>query len=123
MENKIEIGEYIRSKEGFIGKVEDIIWDKQEEMNYYICEKDNVMAANYRYNILNHSKNIIELIEKGDYVNGDEVLDKYLFNGEKPVLETSGDGINCKCLCNSDIKSIVTREQFNSAKYIIPEEK
>ena len=62
------------------------------------------------------SENIIDLIEVGDYVNGYEVLDKYLFNGEKPVLETNGEETNCKCLCNSDIKSIVTKEQFEEMK-------
>lgn len=56
-------------------------------------------------------------IEIGEYVNGDEVLDKYLFAGETPVLETSGNSINCKCLCNDDIKSIVTKEIFERESY------
>ncbi len=60
---EIKVGEYVRSKDGFIGKVEKIIYDKQEKQRYYCCEKNNVMASNYRENIVKHSHNIIDLIE------------------------------------------------------------
>ena len=56
-------------------------------MQQYIeCEKSLCLKEH----IVKHFKNIIDLIEEGDYVNGYEVLDKYLFNGEMPVLETKG---------------------------------
>ena len=65
---KIEVGEWIRSKDGFIGKVQKINYDNMEKSNYYICEKDNVMASNYLENIAKHSKQLIDLIEVGDIV-------------------------------------------------------
>ena len=70
MEEEIEVGEWIRSKDGFIGKVQKINYDNMEKSNYYICEKDNVMASNYLENIAKHSKQLIDLIEVGDFVNG-----------------------------------------------------
>ena len=113
----IEVGEWIRNKEGYIGKVEKINYDKQESQNYYICEKHNIMASSYKDKIINHSKNIIDLIEVGDYYNGIQVVHK-LKNGK---IQLS----NGYLLSNEDIKkgdNLVTKEQFNSVKYVIQEE-
>ena len=118
MEDKIEVGEFVRSKDGYIGKVELIIEDEQERQNYYICEKDNVMASNYRDNIVKHSKNIIDLIEVGDYVN------------EYPVRIVMGKKCNFdlnemnwvdleNVFLDGLIQDIVTKEQFDSIKYEI----
>ena len=71
--------------------------------------------------VLKHSKNIIDLIEVGDIVNGEKVTDKYLFNGEKLILETTADYKNVKCLCNGDIKTILTHEQYENNSYKIGE--
>ncbi len=65
----------------------------------------------------NFSDNIIDLVEFGDFVNGYRVADKYLFAGEKPVLETEGNDTNCKCLCEKDIKTILTKEQYMANCY------
>lgn len=63
-------------------------------------------------NIVKHSKQLIDLVECGDFINGYRVTDKYLFAGEKPVLETEGNDTNCKCLCEKDIKIILTKESY-----------
>lgn len=114
---EIEVGDWIRSKDGFIGKVQKISYDNMEKSNYYICEKDNVMASNYLENIAKHSKIISEIVEVGDYVNGKLIhkIDKgtnycYLYYG------------NCKTFVNYQIKSIVTHEQFASIEYKVEEE-
>ena len=121
--DKIEVGEYVINKNRMIlGQVIEI------KSNTELIIK-TLLQKDFRFeipiainNIRKHSKNKTDLVEVGDYVNGDEVVDKYLFNGEKPVLETTGDYTNAKCLCNSDIKSIVTKEQFESVKYNFEEE-
>ena len=72
--------------------------------------------------IVNHSKNIIDLIEVDDYVNGKRVFATYNRindNEEKVVLaenydEWTDDGI----IANKDIKSIVTKEQYKSVEYV-----
>lgn len=72
----------------------------------------------FRDYIKNHSKNIIDLIEVGDYVNGDrmDIVDKdenghvyYLQNIELPSV--------------NKIETIVTKEQFAQAEYKIEEDK
>ena len=129
MEDKIEAGEYIRSKDGYIGRVELIIEDEQERQNYYICEKDNVMASNYKDNIVKHSKNIIDLIEVEDYVNGVLVIsvedvDKNSYCIPRRIILCNRDR-GCTLpplkIYEKDIKSIVTKEQFSDIEYKVGE--
>lgn len=61
-------------------------------------------------------------LKVGDFVNENEVIDKYLFNGEIPVLETTGDETNAKCMCEGDIKTILTHEQYERNCYRLEEE-
>ena len=118
MEDKIEVGEWIRSKDGFIGKVQKINYDNMEKSNYYICEKDNVMASNYLENIVKHSKQLIYLIEVGDIVK-----DKY---NKYEVAFVKNDKIYCNdynlddsliTLREQDIKAILTKEQMEANCY------
>ena len=69
--------------------------------------------------IKNHNKNIIDLIEVGDYVNGYYVglIDVDNFDEEatnKKYLLCGGTAI-----FEEDIKSIVTKEQYKSIEYIL----
>ena len=118
MEEEIEVGEWIRSKNGFIGKVQKINYDNMEKSNYYICEKDNVMSSNYLENIVKHSKQLIYLIEVGDIVK-----DKY---NKYEVAFVKNDKIYCNdynlddsliTLREQDIKAILTKEQFAANCY------
>ena len=113
----IEIGDWIRSKDGFIGKVRKISYDNMEKSNYYICEKDNVMASNYLENIAKHSKNIIDLIEVGDYVNGYKVikLKDGFANGTMEIVLSNNTIIYRHH--SEDIKTILTKEQFETNCY------
>ena len=123
---EIEIGDWIRSKDGFIGKVRRITYDNMEKSNYYICEKDNVMASNYLENIAKHSKNIIDLIEVGDYVNGKKVKQIAMFEGfpdyPKLIFTDKKYLIPGETIENKDIKTIVTHEQFESIEYKVEED-
>ena len=118
----IGIGEWVRLKDGRIRIFKE-----------YINEIDVVLSRPYNtaktIDIVKHSKNIIDLIEVGDYVNGSEVIIVYGY--DEDGNDKDGLGI-CKVdddyayytyLEDINIKSIVTKEQFNSAKYVIPEEK
>lgn len=105
---EIEVGEYCRTKEGYIGKylkdglVHKTVVLQDNELIWTTLEKD----------IAKHSPNIIDLIEVGDIIvemkakilriiriNNIEMLDRFR-NGDK-------------------IYSIVTFEQFSSLEYII----
>ena len=56
----IEVGEYVRSKSGKI----DIFKEKDENYMFARCEKNTYWILD----IINHSKNIIDLIEVGDII-------------------------------------------------------
>jgi hypothetical protein len=75
----IEVGEYIRTKEGKIGKIINItISDKG--IKFYSIKWDIIK---YR-DIKTHSKNIIDLIEVDDIVNGCRVMSVlYYLKGKK----------------------------------------
>ena len=107
----IEVGDYVRSRNGSIGKVTKIEDDK------YLYENKELIT--FIGNVVKHSKNIIDLIEVGDFVNGNIVTDKYLFAGEMPVVETSGVETNAKCLCEKDIQLILTHEQYMQNCYTV----
>lgn len=113
----IEVGDYIKTPYHKIEKIEKI---KQEDG--WICVTTDKNAYELEWleeNKVKHSKNIIDLIDIGDYVNGNEVLDKYLLNGEIPVLETTGDETNAKCMCEGDIRIVLTKEQYVQNCYTV----
>lgn len=113
----LKIGEYTRIN-GKIGKVKDIVLNgnNYEDSGIYLENEKFTLGKEEIYK-LKSSYNIIDLIEVGDFVNENEVIDKYLFNGEIPVLETTGDETNAKCMCEGDIKTILTHEQYERNCY------
>ena len=70
--------------------------------------------------ILKHSKNIIDLIEKDDYINGEKVIDifnpEFLSLGELPYVRTQNNKYE-----EQDIKTILTKEQMENNCYRIEE--
>lgn len=74
-------------------------------------------------NNVKHSKNIIDLIEVGDYVNGQEVVTVYGYDedgndrDDKGIIEVDDDYAYGVYLEDINIVSIVTKEQFASMEY------
>ena len=117
---KLEVGMYVRTKDGNIFKIIGGNVDNWEiDIDYSKLEQteENWLEL-YRYNdnysffndkdIIKVSNNIIDLIEVGDYVNG------------FPVMHKENDILKCGLLVQfkeNEIKSIVTKEQFESMKY------
>lgn len=110
---ELKVGMYIRSKDKrggqFIRKIVDL--PKDTRCGSIIVDKDihNVEWVSMK-NVLNVSDNIIDLIEVGDYVNGYRVT--YVYPNLIKVDSTDIWEIH-----PHDIKSIVTKEMFNSVKY------
>ena len=123
---ELNIGDYVRTKWG-IAKIigiscgEDLWFDNdnifdEDEKEIFRYNKPSMYSNWADNNIIKSSTNIIDLIEVGDYVNGIKVN-----NVDNSILifyDSDGDWY----ITNSkDIKSIVTKEQFESMEYKIGE--
>ena len=103
----MNVGDYVRTDDGLIGKIIGFKGD--------MVETDNKRLITYKSD---HSgckikERPIDLIEVGDYVNRhrvSNVFDEY--------ITTEDDQIT---IDKEDIKSIVTKEQFESMEYKVGE--
>lgn len=92
------------------------------EIDKKVLDLDNKDCTTEKYIIGEPSHNIIDLIEVGDYVNGYKVveIDEYgpISSPKQKYLK-----VDCSKLFNAlyieNIKSIVTKEQFESMEYKI----
>ena len=107
----IEVGEWIRDKEGNITKVLNIL-SLFKDVYLYLGEDGYQYSDNAIYN---HSKNIIDLIEVGDYVNGEKVV--IITNDKHLLLDRDVDVLDKY----RTIKSIVTKEMYKSIEYRVGE--
>lgn len=111
--DNIEVGEYIRTKEGIIGKLENINEFRPPENKYAVeINEELYFIGDKQLEGTKHSKNIIDLIEVGDYVNGEKVIGV----SQEPKY-INFDTITIFDYKQEDIKSIVTKEQFKEMEY------
>lgn len=123
---KLEVGQFVRTKDGIIDKV---IIDYNGHCANPNCEYKHISCAKNYYDedkIVKASYNIIDILEVGDYVNGMEVT---------RISGTRYDKNDLHCYCEhngnenwqqvmipvKNIKSIVTKEQFEEMSYKIKE--
>lgn len=144
--DKIEVGEYVRTKNGLIGKVNkiepkgsgtrfageylsDTIIQFNDGKVYERRVKDNY--------IVNHNKNIIDLIEIGDII---EAVTEEDFEGEYTdklevaavgITDGQGNKLNEIGICGEhgiefvdlkDIRKILTHEQYERDCFVVEEE-
>lgn len=121
---EIKINDYVRTKQGTISKITEIaVGIKDVKDTLYFTEKYEYYHCN---DIVKHSKNIIDLIEEGDFINGMQVDE---FDDEEgtvlgiPVYE---DGLfntlNFYVPIESiNIKTILTKEKFESECFKVEE--
>ena len=121
---ELKVGNYIRTKDKkgvqYIRKIIDL--PKDTRYGSIVVDKDihNVKWVSKK-NVLKVSENIINLIQSGDYVNGEFVVqvsnDKgWVFTQPTYFDEHRGEERHY-CYNSYEIKSVVTKEQFNSVKY------
>ena len=114
---KIEVGDYVRTNDGIIGK---LLFIMNEEYGIKFGNNDTCVWKTFRESIVKHSKNIIDLIEVGDYVTiilneSTNETTKFCFESQKQI------DILKESECHP-IKSIVTKEMFASMEYKVGEE-
>lgn len=127
---EIEIGEYGRTEFG-IGKIKKITIEPEVDIGIGIMPEVKALWINeHEYfeekDITNHSKNIIDLIEVGDYVNGHLVVEisKNAYNQKIVITEVDGkDGAIRHHYLERNIKNVVTHEQMQSIEYKVEEGK
>lgn len=120
---KIKVGMYIRTEKG-IAKIINIFPDGSEPYSEAKYETDTYLEIYYdsqyvsEYDIIKASFDIINLIEYNDYVNGERIVDvipvevcgdelldnQHIFTADGEIYE-------------NEIKSIVTKEQFEQMSY------
>lgn len=120
---EIKVGEYVRTIDGYIRKVEQV---NRKGSYDGLCHGAYNVDIPYKYSqgisakkIKSHSPNIIDLIEQGDYVNGDKVVDRD--NNSILTLTDSGQTCYRSIFEDKDIKSIITKEQIKQIEYRIKE--
>lgn len=116
---KLEIGQFARLKSGYsdelgIGKIDFVA-----NCGVATIDFKNKKLGVFTENIIKASYNIIDLIEVGDYVNGFEVLriDKECDLYPKTLKCQYPNNTDYFDIFNEDIKSIVTKEQFEQMAY------
>lgn len=103
----MKVGDYVRTKTGHIFKITGSDIEFATEL-----KSDGELPFDAKI----ISQNIIDLIEVGDYVNGEKVKSVPL---TKCVNGCKKDTFRIANCIDEDIKSIVTKEQFESVEYKI----
>lgn len=106
----MKVGDYVRTDDYGIRKISGFISDLEND--YIECNDENNRIIINKKSIIKSSPNIIDLIEVGDYVNG------------CPVLHKEENEVVCGLLLRykeKDIKSIVTKQEFESMEYKVGE--
>ena len=110
---KLEVGQFARLKSGYIVKVLNVKDDWIETDTKFITRtfpKDFVKA----------SYNIIDILEKGDYVNGYPIYEivEYEDDTRAIVIDDDNKSIIWK---KQDIKSVIAHEQMEQMAYKVGE--
>ncbi len=121
MENEIKVGEYVRYKDGDIIRIfqkidrEYVIKDNKDRI-YTLPE-----SAVYK-DMVKHSRNLIDLIQCGDYVNGHKILE-IKRNAESGLRYLYYDYVPIKYYVErtDKIESIATKEMMESISYKVKE--
>ena len=101
--DEISIGEYVRTDKGIITKAQEHFIDG-------LLNGKSIFGK-----AVKHSKNIIDLIQEGDYVNGVRILDitgDYIHTAEWDC---------CRERLRKKLKSIITKEQIKQIEFRIKE--
>lgn len=116
---EIEVGEYVRIKNKGIKRIDRIDNNKTVNKYLYFTGIEDFEGKEYKIikktEIVKHSKQSIELIKAGDFVNGyrvDEV--RITCFGNSIFLNDYGIELQ-----ERDIKTILTKEQMEANQYVV----
>ena len=129
---EIEIGDYVRTKDGYIAKAVE-----RDTTNWLYFDNSIMELGDDKFSNLNeleqkerviaHSKNIIDLLEEGDFVNGMMIeefadYDEGIYLGVPIYTDALMDTIEeVRPLDSIEIKTILTKEQYMNNCYVVEE--
>ena len=126
--DKIEPNEYVRTIRGEIGTFER--YSLRKETSIYKSSFDHFIKLQGRKThlqcdkpyIVKHSKNIIDLIEKDDFINGHRVVNEIYGEDDNDLyFEIEGGFNKAKYISEKEIKTILTKEQYENNCFRIGE--
>ena len=117
----IEVNEYVRTKNKGIRKIDRIDNNKTINKYLYFTGKEDFEGKEYGIikttDIVKHSKQLIDLIEVGDIVNGMEVLDIHKPRDLWEPILIRVDSRYTNFILAEDIKTILTKEIYMANCY------
>ncbi len=118
----IEVNEYVRTKNKGIRKIDRIDNNKTINKYLYFTGKEDFDGKEYGIikttDIVKHSKQLIDLIEVGDYVNGHRVVNEIWGEDNNNLyLEIEGGFNKAQYIGEKDIQTILTKESYMANCY------
>nr|DAF60488.1 MAG TPA: hypothetical protein [Myoviridae sp. ctLq07] len=111
--NEIEVGEYVRTNNKGIKRIDRIDNNKTVNKYLYFTGIEDFEGKEYKIikttEIVKHSKQLIDLIEIGDYVNGEKIVE---ISAYKDWID-----IHSEVLFERDIQTILTKESYMANCY------
>ena len=122
----IEVNEYVRTNKGVIGELISETLSYPEPSEWILKGNNNkIVIVECNDYPVKHSKQLIDLIEKGDIVNGYRVInvinEGICPSGKYIDIDSSKDSSECT-LWEEDIKTILTKEKYMANCYKVGEE-
>lgn len=120
----IEVNEYVRTNNKGIKRIDRIDNNKTVNKYLYFTGIEDFEGKEYKIikttDIVKHSKQLIDLIEIGDFVNGyrveNVINEEPCPSGKCCDIDSGKDSSECT-LWENDIKTILTKEQYMANCY------
>lgn len=112
---KIKIGEWARTTDGFIFKVNKKKYSKEYKDYWY---SEGFLKGAWGESIVKHRKNLMSLIQVGDLVNGHIVTKKYeisvSYGDDLCVFNIGEDCFLNRTIFEEEIETILTKERYEA---------
>ena len=129
----LKVGEYIRTAQGTIAQIEEDEFEIKTNIRGQLLYEKWIEGHRYYEVIVKHSPNLINIIQKDDFVNGEKVVDIFEIYDENEKLickrllteyrKAQYNGTYRQYyIYEQDIKEVVTKEQFESISYKVKQE-
>lgn len=115
---EIKTGEYVRTKSGDIGIFQR--YTEEGISQWFEMLSNGTLYTIPTIAIVKHRESITELLEKGDYINGHQIVNEIYGEDDNDLyFEIEGGYNQAKCIKENEIETILTKEQYERDCYKI----